>query len=53
VWDRGDSSLADAVAYTLPSGLLVVAVTADQVELYRTEPAASVVEKTPLLTGLG
>jgi WD40 repeat protein len=39
MWDRGGSSLADAVAYTLPSGLLVVDVTADQVELYRTEPA--------------
>ncbi|MBA3463615.1 MAG: WD40 repeat domain-containing protein [Deltaproteobacteria bacterium] len=40
VWDRGVRSLADAVAYTLPSGLLVVDVTADQVELYRTEPAS-------------
>jgi len=41
VWDRGVGSLADAVAYVVPSGLLVVDVTADQVELYRTEPDPS------------
>ena len=37
-WDRGARSLADALTFPLASGLLVVDVTADQVELYRMEP---------------